>query len=672
MHMKEFERFKKKLLREHILKAVLVGLGVGLFGAGLAVLLFRLVAPSAAVVAGIVAGVVFAGLAFALYFRGARPSDKEIALRLDKDLGLREKTATMVEFEGQDNLILEKQREDARSSLAAKPTAALKFNVSVLGVIALVVGGGGFASSLLLPVHQLNHDDQPGENSSNNWDSIVDSIVKSVDNDIENNDSINKSLGDEIQSILDELQNSLEGNTNVEERSSLVDEAKSKIDEAVDNANTKEEIGEALKHQEDQALQDLGQALIDGDNQAVNDALQELMDEFNAIDDPKELAEKMHDIADQIRDALEEAKENGVDPNDGLYKSLENLANRLDGQAEKLENSEQEQQEQQVILAYTTSYAGDVYLHDVSYTDFDGKDWSAPIAYDTPAGASNPLYYTADKLENAGITTYSMDLDWDADYLAALAQYGYSPRNLLPLYATTEFAADATDAYLTETFAAHQEYHFHPYALTAATAAQLEAASYSKSATTTAEASYRSFVRSNYLTVSADEKAYFDTVIASENLDDSIDGMLSATDYIMNAAEYDIEYVEGGSKTYDGDDHILDFLQDKKAGVCVQFAGALTLLLRSLGVPARYTEGWQSVATGDITKPVEVTEIGHAWTEAYIDNIGWVVLDATPAQNGEGQGEEHSSNPASKARRTKTRKMPKTPRKKRSIAPSSR
>jgi uncharacterized protein (DUF4415 family) len=55
----------------------------------------------------------------------------------------------------------------------------------------------------------------------------------------------------------------------------------------------------------------------------------------NAIDDPQELAEKMHDIADQIRDALEEAKENWVDPNDGLYKSLENLANRLDGQDRK-------------------------------------------------------------------------------------------------------------------------------------------------------------------------------------------------------------------------------------------------------------------------------------------------------------------------------------------------
>ena len=120
--------------------------------------------------------------------------------------------------------------------------------------------------------------------------------------------------------------------------------------------------------------------------------------------------------------------------------------------------------------------------------------------------------------------------------------------------------------------------------------------------------------------------------------------MLAAAEYIEGAAEYDIEYVEGGSKSYpEGENEILYFLQTEKKGVCVQFAGALTLLLRSMGVPARYTQGWQSVASGNAQEPVKVSNVAHAWTEAYIDNLGWVVLDATPA-SGNGNSSDPSNN----------------------------
>ena len=115
-----------------------------------------------------------------------------------------------------------------------------------------------------------------------------------------------------------------------------------------------------------------------------------------------------------------------------------------------------------------------------------------------------------------------------------------------------------TDAYLTEAFNTHQDYTFYPYALAADSANALKALAYSDAATTNAEVAYRSFAASNYLGVSAEEKAYFDTIIASENLSADIDGMLAAAAYIEGAAEYDIEYVEGGSKSYpEGENEIL-------------------------------------------------------------------------------------------------------------------
>ena len=628
--MKEFERFKKKMMLQHLIKSILVAVIAGLGGAALAILFFHLVAPAGTIVGAIITGVVFAGLGFLAFYKQAKPDDKKLALRLDKELNLHEKVATMVEFNGNDNIIAQKQREDAKLQLAAKPANAVKLRVSAVTVVAFALTAGVFAGSFFVP---KNSTSQFTGNTSN-WSSIVDAIHSSVDNKIDDNEKKDDNLASQIKEIIDDATDKLENQDDVKDRQDTVDDAKEKIDDAVDQANSKEEIGEALKTEEDKALQDLGQALIDGDNKAVSDALNELNEEFESIDDKQELADKMHDVADQIRDALEKAKEEGVDPNDGLYKSLENLANRLDGQAEKLENSDDQQPEQPTVFTYKTSYQGDLYFHDASFTAFDGKNWSDPIAYTTPAGALNPLYYTADKLAASGAASYSLAVDWEENY----------DRTLLPLHASTPLAADNTDAYLTEAFNTHQDYTFYPYALAADSANALKALAYSDAATTNAEVAYRSFAASNYLGVSAEEKAYFDTIIASENLSADIDGLLAAAAYIEGAAEYDIEYVEGGSKSYpEGENEILYFLQTEKKGVCVQFAGALTLLLRSMGVPARYTQGWQSVASGNAQEPVKVSNVAHAWTEAYIDNLGWVVLDATPA-SGNGNSSDPSNN----------------------------
>ncbi len=75
-------------------------------------------------------------------------------------------------------------------------------------------------------------------------------------------------------------------------------------------------------------------------------------------------------------------------------------------------------------------------------------------------------------------------------------------------------------------------------------------------------------------------------------------------------------------------------------GYCMHFASAATLLLRELGVPARYVSGY----TVDSSAFIEDTETGmykaevgdfmaHAWVEVYLDNIGWTILEATPGSS---------------------------------------
>ena len=80
-------------------------------------------------------------------------------------------------------------------------------------------------------------------------------------------------------------------------------------------------------------------------------------------------------------------------------------------------------------------------------------------------------------------------------------------------------------------------------------------------------------------------------------------------------------------------DFAAHFLFDQKSGYCTYFATAMTVLARSLGLPARYVEGF--VADPQGAEAVTLTgSNAHAWTEIYVQGLGWVVFDATASEGG--------------------------------------
>lgn len=136
------------------------------------------------------------------------------------------------------------------------------------------------------------------------------------------------------------------------------------------------------------------------------------------------------------------------------------------------------------------------------------------------------------------------------------------------------------------------------------------------------------------------------------------------------AENYTYSYSPGA--TPEGEDFALYFLDEQKEGFCVHFATSACLLLRSMGIPAKYVEGYcldssnyeDAVLFSDIavdeyseyiiglnnkyvtepslwyngdsefnyTDPVtlEVTDAdAHAWVEVYFENFGWVPIEFT-------------------------------------------
>ena len=73
------------------------------------------------------------------------------------------------------------------------------------------------------------------------------------------------------------------------------------------------------------------------------------------------------------------------------------------------------------------------------------------------------------------------------------------------------------------------------------------------------------------------------------------------------------------------------FLFDSQVGYCTYFATAFVTMARSLGVPARYVEGFLVTGDPDPDGYIHVlNSMGHAWGEVYLEGYGWLQFEPTP------------------------------------------
>ena len=113
-------------------------------------------------------------------------------------------------------------------------------------------------------------------------------------------------------------------------------------------------------------------------------------------------------------------------------------------------------------------------------------------------------------------------------------------------------------------------------------------------------------------------------------LSDPYSQALALQRYLKSHYAYSIEVPPAPEKI----DFAVHFLFDVQRGYCTYFATAMTVLARSLNLPARYVEGFLAQPEG--APGVTLTGMNaHAWTEVYIAGLGWVVFDATAPRAGE-------------------------------------
>jgi transglutaminase-like putative cysteine protease len=145
-------------------------------------------------------------------------------------------------------------------------------------------------------------------------------------------------------------------------------------------------------------------------------------------------------------------------------------------------------------------------------------------------------------------------------------------------------------------------------------------------------ASFQTLVRSNDGDRALRDSGYAETWQLAKRLmresETPYEYVANVNRYLQDGFRYDEtpEPVSSGRATLDG------FLFETKSGYCQHFSGAMAILLRMGGIPARVATGFSPGGYSERKNAWIVRDTdAHSWVEAWFDEFGWVMFDPTPA-----------------------------------------
>ncbi len=110
--------------------------------------------------------------------------------------------------------------------------------------------------------------------------------------------------------------------------------------------------------------------------------------------------------------------------------------------------------------------------------------------------------------------------------------------------------------------------------------------------------------------------------------------VIAVRDYLLAEYAYDLYPPPQPPDT----DAVDQFLFVDQRGVCEHFVSAMVVMLRSIGIPARFVVGYGSGDFNPFTNFYEVrASDAHAWVEVYFPGYGYIAFDPTPGWTGEPQ-----------------------------------
>lgn len=279
------KQYKRKLVLENIIKGSLWGLALGLAVSAILVMSFLLAKLTTwpYITIEVCGGVLAMLVTAVVYCVVKNPKEGDVAKRIDSTYDLKEKCATMVEFQGKSSFLIDKQREDAKVEVKKQNPKKMTVKLAVWTLPAIVLGASLLTTSLF--TNQIkegfNTIINPGNNDKD-FNGPTEDIIKDIEDYISKSDA-SEEFKQELFAILEKLQADLENDTDIASRTEKVRDAQGQVDDALNRVNVKEEIGLALQTHGDTFFIKVGIGMFNGDtgisdNQIITDGFHWLED----------------------------------------------------------------------------------------------------------------------------------------------------------------------------------------------------------------------------------------------------------------------------------------------------------------------------------------------------------------------------------------------------------
>lgn len=279
------KQYKRKLVLENIIKGALWGLALGLVVSAILVMSFLLAKLTTwpYITIEVCGGVLAMLVTAVIYCVVKNPKEGDVAKRIDSTYDLKEKCATMVEFQGKSSFLIDKQREDAKVEVKKQNPKKMTVKLAVWTLPAIVLGASLLTTSLF--TNQIkegfNTIVNPGNNGKD-FNGPTEDIIKDIEDYISKSDA-SEEFKQELFAILEKLQADLENDTDIASRTEKVKDAQGQVDDALNRVNVKEEIGLALQTHGDTFFIKVGIGMFNGDtgisdNQIITDGFHWLED----------------------------------------------------------------------------------------------------------------------------------------------------------------------------------------------------------------------------------------------------------------------------------------------------------------------------------------------------------------------------------------------------------
>lgn len=305
--------------------------------------------------------------------------------------------------------------------------------------------------------------------------------------------------------------------------------------------------------------------------------------------------------------------ENFFNIDDGRKTSTEKNLNEIKGSLEQKDNLSDISpltQTHTPVMTVTSAVGGNIYLKGTAYADYRDNIWSIISDNDAARYPQDFVPFTA-TIGNNALTDTRV-------HMLNESKIAYVPYFLESLPDNLNSVADVCVKNNTD----KNEFNYSHYPFYAENTYR-----YNNSAE--AE-NYKAFVYDTYLEIPRKTQIELRRIAEQEGFLDSELTVSEKIEMVKNYISSSKPYSLKTPKMPSGKDFATWFLNESDTGYCVHFATAGTLMLRAVGIPARYVTGYYATAYANQTVTV-TTDNAHAWVEYYSDTAGWIPLECTPS-----------------------------------------